>query len=112
VLKDLARWVRRSTKERASSKQSSPAEKIILLGGETVCTGLRKFEPLRFLKEMNILSAHQSSNSICPATESVSAVEFPGVRAAADDAPHFGASLGLPDAAMGRRRRPMGLRPT
>ena len=29
-------------------------------------------EPLRFLKEMNILSARQSSNPICPATESVS----------------------------------------
>jgi hypothetical protein len=60
VLKDLARWVRRSTKARANSKQSSPAEKIILLGGATVCTGLRKSEPMRFLKEMNILSAHRS----------------------------------------------------
>jgi hypothetical protein len=34
--------------------------------------GSRKSEPLRFLKEMNILSAHRSSNPICPATESVS----------------------------------------
>jgi hypothetical protein len=33
---------------------------------------LRKSEPLRFLKEMNILSAHQSSSPICPATQSVS----------------------------------------
>ena len=76
MLKDLARWVRRSTKARANSKQSSPAEKIILLGGATVCTGLRKSEPLRFLKEMNILSAHRSSNPICPATESVSPAWF------------------------------------
>jgi hypothetical protein len=63
VLKDLARWVHRSTKARANSKQSSPAEKIILLARATVRTGVRKSEPLRFLKEMNILSAHRSSSS-------------------------------------------------
>jgi hypothetical protein len=76
VLKDLARWVHRSTKARANSKQSSPAEKIILLGRATVRTGVRKSEPLLFLKEMNILSAHRSSNPICPATQSVSTVGF------------------------------------
>jgi hypothetical protein len=40
----------------------------------TVCAGLRKSEPLRFLKEMNILSAHQSSSPICPATQLVSPI--------------------------------------
>ena len=84
MLKDLARWVHRSTKARANSKQSSPAEKIILLGRATVRTGVRKSEPLLFLKEMNILSAHRSSNPICPATESVSADTF--YRAAARQA--------------------------
>jgi hypothetical protein len=46
----------RSTKARANSKQSSPAEKIILLGRATARTGLRKSELLLFLKEMNILN--------------------------------------------------------
>jgi hypothetical protein len=59
VLKDLARWVHRSTKARANSKQSNPAEKIILLGRATVRISLRKSKPLLFLKEMNILSAHR-----------------------------------------------------
>jgi hypothetical protein len=40
----------------------------------TVCAGSGKSEPLRFLKEMNILSAHQSSSPICPAMQSVSAM--------------------------------------
>jgi hypothetical protein len=48
VLKDLARWVHRSTKARANSKQSSLAEKIILLGRATVRIGVRKSEPLLF----------------------------------------------------------------
>jgi hypothetical protein len=50
------------------------------IGKAEVCTGLRKSEPLRFLKEKNFHFAHRSSNPICPATESVSAVGFPCVR--------------------------------
>jgi hypothetical protein len=39
----------------------APAEKIILLGGARVCTGFRKSEPLRFLKEKNFHFAHRRS---------------------------------------------------
>src|SRR6202043_1585563 len=95
-----ARWVHRSTKARANSKQSSPAEKIILLGRATVRTGLRRSEPLLFLKEMNILSAHRSSNPICPATESVSA-GFSPLR-------KYGTDMPSPES--GRHSQPRGLR--
>src|ERR1700674_2755691 len=43
-------------------------------GTTTVCGGSGKSEYCRMFKEMNLLSAHRSSNPICPATESVSAV--------------------------------------
>jgi hypothetical protein len=63
--------------ERAADLVMVGAETRIDVRRATVCTGLRKSEPLRFLKEMNILSAHQSSNRICPATQSVSAAHGP-----------------------------------
>jgi hypothetical protein len=75
--KGPGRWVRRSTKARANSKQYSPRREDYSPGRRNDLHGLRKSDPLRFLKEMNFLSAHRSSNPICPAMESVSAVGFP-----------------------------------
>jgi hypothetical protein len=45
-----------------------------------VCAGSAQSENCRMFKEMNFAFAHQSSNPICPATESVSTVGFSGVR--------------------------------
>src|SRR6201997_5251288 len=74
LLKDLARWVHRSTKARPNSKQSSPLQrKLFSWGAATVCTSPCKSVFRRGLKEMNFHFAHESSNPICPAMQSVSA---------------------------------------
>ena len=72
MLKDLARWVRRSTKERANGKQSSPRREDYSPGRRKGLHCLAKSEPLRFLKEKNFHFSHRSSNPICPGMQSVS----------------------------------------
>jgi hypothetical protein len=56
-------------------------EKLFSRDDGTVCGGSGKSEYCRMFKEMNFLSAHQSSNPICPAMESVSAVGLSRLRA-------------------------------
>src|SRR5258707_4697770 len=67
------RWVRHSQYGREGRRRSgnSPAlaEKIILRETATVWAVSRKSEFGRLVKEMIFLSAHQSSNPICPATQ-------------------------------------------
>jgi hypothetical protein len=58
-------------------------EKLFSRDRKTVCDGSGESEQCRMFKEMNILSAHQSSNPICPATQSVSMVGFSGTDASA-----------------------------
>jgi hypothetical protein len=72
--------VPRCTRVRAGNEQSGVTQNKILTDSGTVYVGSGKSEYYRMFKEMNFLSAHRSSNPICPATESVSAVGFPGVR--------------------------------
>jgi hypothetical protein len=66
VPKGLGRWVRRSTKARADSQQSSPRRILFSYEGATVCASPSNSELRRHLKEMNILPAHRSSNPRAP----------------------------------------------
>ena len=69
VLNELAAWCTARRRRLRTATNPAPQRRLFSREHATVCAGFGKSEPLRFLKEMNILSAHQSSSPICPATQ-------------------------------------------
>jgi hypothetical protein len=66
MLKDLAAGCAARRRRVRTASNPAPQRRLFSRERATVCAGSGKSEPLRFLKEMNILSAHQSSSPICP----------------------------------------------